>query len=49
MIVSEAFTINVLLALVLVHVINYDCKWSHNLERHLLAILEAKFTLVMCL
>ncbi len=37
------------LALALAGVINYDYKWRHNLERHLLMKLEASFTIIMCL
>ncbi len=49
--ISEAFTINVLLALALAfaHVISYDRKWCHNWEHHFLMTLEASFTIIMCL
>jgi hypothetical protein len=42
---------NILLALALelASVISYDCKWSHNLEHHLLMTLEVSFTIVVCL
>jgi len=36
MIVNDASTINVIddASLALVSVVNYDCKWRYNLERH---------------
>ncbi len=37
------------LALALACVINYDRKWYHILERHLLTKLEASFMILMCL
>jgi hypothetical protein len=50
-IISDACTMNILLALALelASVISYDCKWSHNLEHHLLMTLEVSFTIVVCL
>ncbi len=50
-IVSEVFTINVLLtlALSLASVLSYDSKWCRNLEGHLLMILEASFMTVIIL
>ncbi len=37
------------LALVLASVANYDHNWCHKLEYHLLTMLEASFTIKMCL
>ncbi len=37
------------LALALASVVNYDCKWRYNLERHLLMTLAASITIVICL
>jgi hypothetical protein len=37
------------LALALASVINYDRKWRHNFNRHLLIILEASFFILMFL
>jgi len=49
MIVSDACTINVLLALALalVSVINYADKWCYGLDHHLLMALESSFTIVL--
>jgi len=30
-------------------VINYDCKWRHNMKFHLKMTLKAAFKIVMCL
>ncbi len=35
--------------LALASVFNYDCKWCHNLECHLLMTLEVSFMIVKCL
>jgi hypothetical protein len=37
------------LALAFSSVVNYYHKWWHNLEHHLLMMLEASFTIIMCL
>jgi len=50
MIISDACTINVSLALVmaLAIVINYTRKWCLSLEYHLLMTLELFFMIVIC-
>jgi len=36
-------------ASVFASVVNYDSKWRHILERHLLIMLTASFTILICL
>ncbi len=37
------------LVLALASIVNYDCKWHYNLERHLLMTLAASITIVIWL